>query len=138
MLLAMPLILHGYRWILYAVLAPYLALAIFLYAVFIGDLVAFLRYGLPIAFVIDALAAGILGIVAAFKRKGLNAMAVVLCGIAALCLLIESVVDLNVDRALTPGWSVIVAIALVPSAGLLFYLHYRVVDQASLRKLFRL
>ena len=138
MIIAMPLILHGYRWILYAVLAPYIVLAIFLWSVFSGRLGTFVLYGLPIALTVDAIAAGMLGIVAAFRRKGLNAMAVVLCGVAAFCVLAEIVIDLNADRALALGWSVIVAIALVPAAGVLFYLHYRIVDQASLRKLFRL
>lgn len=138
MLMAMPLILRGYRWILYAVLAPYLVLAMFLLFLFSGRLGQFVRYGLPIALTIDGIAAGIMGILAAFRRKGLNALAVILCAVATMCILIEIVVDLNTLRSLALSWSVIVTIALVPAAGLLFFLHYRIVDQASLRKLFRL
>jgi len=138
MILAIPLILFGYPWIIYAVLAPYLLLSVFLFTVFAGTISSFLWYGLPITLALDGLCAGMLAIVSAFKRRGLNAMAVALFGIAIFCFALEATVDLNVDHALTPGWSVVVAIALVPAAGLLFYLHYRIVDQASLRKLFRL
>ena len=138
MLLAIPLVLHGYPWLIYAVLAPYLVLAVFLFTVFAGNIGSFLWYGLPITLAVDGLSAGMLAIVSAFRRKGLNALAVALCGIALFCFALESAVDFNVGRAFSPGWSVVVAIALVPAAGLLFFLHYRIVDPASLRKLFRL
>jgi len=138
MLCAMPLVLFGYPWILYAVMAPFLVLSVFLFTVFSGTIGSFLHYGLPISLAFDGIVAGIMAIMGAFKRRGLNAMAVFLCGIALFCFVVELVVDLNVYKASAPGWSVIVAIALVPAAGLLFYLHYRIVDQASLRKLFRL
>lgn len=136
--LSIPLILAGAPWLQYAVLAPYLILAAFLLAVFRNDLGSFLRYGFPVTMAVDALAASTLAIVAAFRRKGLNAVAVFLCGLAVLSLFVEGAIDLNASGALSLDWSVIVAIALVPVAGLLFHLHYRVVDQASLRKLFRL
>jgi hypothetical protein len=138
MVFAMPLILFGYPWLLYAVLAPSLVLSVFLFTVFSGSIGSFLRYGLPISLAFDGVVAGMMAIVGAFKRRGLNAMAVFLCGIVVFCFLLELIVDLNVGKAVAPGWSVILAIALVPTAGFLFYLHYRIVDQASLRKLFRL
>jgi hypothetical protein len=138
MVFAMPLILFGYPWILYAVLAPFLVLSVFLFTVFTGSMGTFLRYGLPISLAFDGIAAGLMAIVSAFKRRGLNAMAVFLCGIVVFCFVVEFIVDLNAGKTLAPGWSVIVAIALIPAAGFLFYLHYRIVDQASLRKLFRL
>lgn len=134
---AMPMILRGRRWLAYAVLAPSSALAVFLFTAFAGAPAVFLRYGLPISLAVCGVAAGFMGITSAFRRAGLNALAVFLCGVAVFCFAIEAVVDLNAGR-LSPDWSVVVAIALVPAAGLLFYLHYRVVDQASLRKLFRL
>lgn len=134
---AMPMILHGRQWLVYAVLAPSGTLAVFLFTVFAGAPMAFVRYGLPISLAVCGIAAAFMGITTAFRRTGLNALAVFLCGVAIFCFIIEAVVDLNAGR-LAPGWSVVVAIALVPAAGLLFYLHYRVVDQASLRKLFRL
>jgi len=135
---AMPLILFGYPWILYAVLAPFLVISVFLFTVFSGSIGSFLRFGLPISLAFDGIVAAMIAVVAGFKRRGLNAMAVFLCGIVLFCFIVELTVDLNVGKTLVPDWSVILAIALVPAAGFLFYLHYRIVDQASLRKLFRL
>jgi len=135
---AMPLILFRHPWILFSVLAPSLLAAVFCFMIFDSSPLVFLSYGLPISLAFESSAAGTGAILASLRRKGLNALGVVLCGISAFCFGIEATVDLNTLHALAPDWSVVVAFALVPSAALLFYLHYRIVDRASLRKLFRL
>ncbi len=135
---AMPLILIRHPWILFSVLAPSLLVSVFCFMIFDSSPLVFLTYGLPISLAFEASAAGAGAILASLRRKGLNALGVVLCGISAFCFGIEATVDLNTLKALAPDWSVVVAFALVPSAALLFYLHYRIVDRASLRKLFRL
>jgi len=135
---AMPLILIRHPWVLFSVLAPSLLVAVFCFMIFDSPPLVFVTFGLPISLAFEASAAGTGAILAALRRKGLNALGVVLCGISAFCIGIEATVDLNIRHALSLDWSVVVAFALVPSAALLFYLHYRIVDRASLRKLFRL
>jgi len=135
---AMPLILFSHPWVLFSVLAPSLLAAVFCFMIFDSSPLVFLSYGLPISLAFEASAAGTGAILASLRRKGLNALGVVLCGISAFCFGIEATVDLNTLHSLSPDWSVVVSFALVPSAALLFYLHYRIVDRASLRKLFRL
>jgi hypothetical protein len=135
---AMPLILRGKPWILFAVLAPSLLLLVFLLDVFDGRIGWFLYFGMPITLLLEACVAAAGAIGAALRRKGLNLVAVALTGIAAFCVGLEGILDLNFQKNLAFDWSVVVAFALVPSAGLLFYLHYRIVHRASLRKLFRL
>lgn len=135
---AMPLILYRRSWILFAVLAPALAALAFLVDVFDGRIDWFLGYGLPFVLSFAAAAAGIGALVGAQRRKGLNVVALFLCGAAFLCFAIETTLDLNLRHSLSYGWSAVAAFALLPTAVLLFYLHYRVVNRATLRKLFRL
>jgi len=136
--ISMPLILYWHPWVLFAVLAPSLTLLVFLLDLFDGRITWFLGYGLPILGAFAGVSAGTGAVVGSIKRKGLNAPAVFLCGIAALCFCVETVVDLNRARELSYDWSAVVAFALVPTAAFLFYLHYRIMNRASLRKLFRL
>jgi len=133
---AMPLVFRRRGWLLFAVLAPSLALMVFLVDAFDGWIGWFLFYGLPLVLAAEACVAGAGAIIAAMRRKGLNVIAVVLSFVALFCFGVEVVLDLNSRFALS--WSVVVAFALLPIAGILFYLHYRIVHRASLRKLFRL
>jgi hypothetical protein len=135
---AMPLIFYGRMWILYAVLAPSLVAFIFLLDAVDLRITWFLGYGLPIVVALIGLVAAAGGIIGGLKRKGLNALGVFLGGAALFCICIEGIVDLNTIGSLNLDWSVVVSFALVPTGGLLFYLHYRIVNRASLRKLFRL
>lgn len=135
---AMPLILYRRPWIVFAVLAPSLFLLVFLLDAFDGRLEWFLGYGLPIVACFEAALAAAAALVGVQKRKGLNVLAVVLCAAAFLCFGIETTVDLNRLGSLSYDWSVVVSLALIPTAAILFYLHYRIVNRASLRKLFRL
>lgn len=138
LLSAMPLILRGKPWILYAVLAPSLVLLVFLLDIFDGHIGWFLGFGLPIVLLLVGCIAAVGAIGAAMRRKGLNLVALALAGIAIFCVGLEAILDLNLNGRLSFDWSAVVAFALVPTAGLLFYLHYRIMHRASLRKLFRL
>ncbi len=135
---SMPLIFYRRPWLLFATLAPSLTALVFLMDAFDGRISWFLGYGLPIAVSFAATSAGVGALVGAQKRKGLNVVALFLCGAAVVCIALETTLDFNLRGALSYGWSVIVAFALVPTAAILFYLHYRVVNRATLRKLFRL
>ncbi|GAB1484759.1 hypothetical protein MASR2M78_35770 [Treponema sp.] len=135
---AMPFILSGKPWILFAVLAPSLIFFVFLLDAFDNHLTWFLFLGLPIVLVGALCAAASIALIAVMHRKGLNVIGVALAVISGFCLGLEIILDLNLDQKISFDWSVVVALALVPTSGLLFYLHYRIVRRASLRKLFRL
>jgi len=135
---AMPLILYRHPWILFAVLGPSLVFLVFLMDVFDGRLGWFLWYGLPISLCFEISVVSVAALICTQRRKGLNVVALILCGSAFFCFGIETAVDLNQPHSLSYDWSVVVALALVPTAGILFYLHYRIVNRASLKKLFRL
>lgn len=133
----MPGLLRRHPWILFAILAPTFPLALFLLDTVDGRLSWFLNWALPLSFWAEGCAAGCLGIVAAIKKKGLNVIAITLFFIACFCLGLELVINLNTGARPLLSWSPIVTLSAFPAAGMLFYLHFRIVRQASLRKLFR-
>ncbi len=135
---AMPLILVRKPWRLFAVLAPSLMVLVFALDAFNGHLEWFLGYGLPITALLAGTLAGMGAILAGMQRRGLNTLSIILCAIAIFCAGLEVVIDLNHLGQLSFDWSVVVAFALVPTAVILFYLHHRIVNKASLKKLFRL
>jgi hypothetical protein len=137
-LLACPLLLLRRPLLLLATLGPGLLALIFLLDAVDGRISWFLGYGLPITALLEADTAAVALIIALQRRFGLNVVAIILGGVAVFCFGVESVLDLNQLGRLAPSWSVVVAFALVPTAVLLMYLHYRIVHRASLRKLFRL
>ncbi|MCX7656421.1 MAG: DUF6320 domain-containing protein [Treponemataceae bacterium] len=133
-----PLLLYRHPWIVVAVLAPSLPLLVFIFDVLDGNISWFLPFGLPIT-VLTELCSILVGVfVGIMKRKGLNVFAVLLVVATLFCVGLEGILSLNFQGKLLFSWSVVVALSCVPMAGILFYLHYRIMHQASLRKLFRL
>jgi hypothetical protein len=138
LVICIPLILKKYPWIIFAVLGPSIPLLIFMLDVLDGHITWYLNYGLPITLLAElclTLGALFIGI---SRRKGLNVFAIILLAVSLFCLGLEAIIDLNMIHHLAPDWSVVVSFVCVPMAGLLFYLHYRIMKKASLRKLFRL
>lgn len=72
------------------------------------------------------------------RRKGFNVAAYACLGLAGLCFCVEAILDLNFLGMLSPSWSLVVGLALVPLSGMLLYIHGRVLRGADLRKVFRL
>jgi hypothetical protein len=137
-LLTAILVMHpasALRYILGA-LAP----LIFLLAlgVFTGDVSWAWRLAVPIAVFTELVAAGVGLSIRNAKRKGLNIFAYILVGAAMICIGVEIFVSLFVAGRIRLGWSAITAIALVPIAFFLIYLHYRVAKTTNLHRLFKL
>jgi hypothetical protein len=135
---SLPFFLRGHPWLIMASLAPSLLLYLFLLDIYDGAVNWFLNLGLPIAgnlFVAIALASLLSSIP---KKKGINIVAFVLCGSTLLCIGIDLIIQLNFAGRFVIGWSVIVGLALLPVAGFLLYLHYRVTHKMNLRRFFHL
>ncbi|HPX48320.1 MAG TPA: hypothetical protein PK408_08975, partial [Treponemataceae bacterium] len=81
--------------------------------------------------------AGAGGITLSIRKRGLNVIGVVLLFAALFCVGLEVVISLNLGSHPVLALSPIVALSALPAAGMLFYLHYRIVRQAPLKKLFR-
>lgn len=132
---SMPLILKGKPWLVFAVLAPGELALLFLIDVFDRAPWWFFRIGMPVYLVSLGLVLAVVVLTAISKRRGLNVAGFVLAGAALECLAIEIILDLAAGRGLRLVWSPIVALACIPAAGLLIYLHYRVVSKPLGRKL---
>jgi len=92
----------------------------------------------PIAIIAELAAGLVVFAMSKVRRKGANVIAFCLLGVSLLCIGIDASLNLYFEAHLGLRWSTIVATALVPVAGFLFYLHHRVTKKSNLRKLFRL
>jgi hypothetical protein len=137
-LVCVPIILRRRPWLIVAILAPTAAAFVLAIDFLTSGVSWFLPVGLPIVLVIEATALACVTLSVASKRKGLNIIALGLSGVAVICVGIETVLSLNYAHRFMVSWSAVVATAALPIAGLLFYLHYRITNRASLKKLFRL
>jgi len=137
MILYFSIILIKKPWIILAILGPVSILFVFLIAVYSGDLKWFLFFALPITLLFEAVMVSIIVLTTVPKKKGLNVIGTILFGITFFLIGLEMIIDLNMG-GIDLTWSLIVAFATIPIAAFCFYLHYRIVKQASLRKLFRI
>lgn len=136
--LAMPLVLWGHPWLVFAVLAPVLPGGLLLLAFLSGDLTWFVMPALPITVLVEGVFLTSYVLILHEKQKGLNCVGVVLASLALVCVGIDIFISFSFSGLITLGWSIVVLVSLIPVAGFFFYLHYRVINKASLRKLFRL
>jgi hypothetical protein len=147
-----PLVSLGFAWVLgaaligafrpriLAFLLPGAALLLFLVGLDLieGGLSWAPRLAIPIA--LDAeIAFGLAAFLSSrARRKGANVAAFFFIATSAVCVGIEVMTDLLAGGPVRLGWSSIVGFALVPVSVFLLYLHHRLGQKASLRKLFRL
>lgn len=135
---AIPLVLWNHPALVYAVLGPSLLLGVFLWAVCTGDLSWFFMSGFLITVFIEAAFVSSYVLIAIQKNKGLNAVGVILAFTGLLCAGIDATLHFHFQGSLALTWSPVVILSVLPVAGFFFYLHYRVINRASLRKIFRL
>lgn len=134
----MPLALWGHPWYVCAILAPALPLGLFLWGLFYGSHTWFFPVGLPIALCLEIAVIGSILFLRLQPRWGLNVPGVLLAASGFLCCGIDAIVLSFRNGSYGLSWSVVVVVSVIPVAGLFFYLHYRILKQASLKKLFRL
>ncbi|HUW41444.1 MAG TPA: zinc ribbon domain-containing protein [Rectinemataceae bacterium] len=138
LLLTAPLKLRSHP-VLAAVLSGVSALAFLLALNLIqGRLDWALAVAIPIAVDAEVSAAAAVFAACRAKRKGVNVIAFGLLAVTLLCVGIEATLGQYLYGRIALYWSAMVATALVPVAGFLFYLHHRVTKKANLRRLFRL
>jgi hypothetical protein len=93
---------------------------------------------LPITLFFEGAVVSALTLISVSKRRGLNVIGIILVAVAGLCATVDASLTLYLTRVVALSWSVIVLVTVIPVAGFFFYLHYRIMRRASLRKLFRL
>jgi hypothetical protein len=135
---SIPLILRRHPFLIFAVLGPSFLLEVFLWSFFSGSLYWFLPLGVPILVACAGAIVASGAIIGAQRRHGLNSVGVVLAACVFVCVVVDMAVVHFLERRFALSWSIVVCVSAIPVAGLFFYLHYRVTNRASLRKLFRL
>ncbi|GAB1457127.1 MAG: DUF6320 domain-containing protein [Spirochaetia bacterium] len=137
-LISMPMAIRKRPWLAGVVIA--LASILFILALDIIDPCSswFLPVGLPIVIIVEASLFCCVAIIVKLKRKGINAIAIALLGATAICVGIEMVMDIAAGGSIRLGWSAVVAVTCLPISGLLLYLHHRIINRVSLKKLFHL
>jgi hypothetical protein len=135
---AMPLILHGRTKATLALLCAAILGFLLVIDGLDGELGWSLSLGIPIALTTFLAAAATAVVMAKRRVKGLNLLGIGALSLAAYLIALESILRLGLGSSDRPYWSFIAAIALVPLAIFLFYLHMRVLRGANLRKIFRL
>jgi hypothetical protein len=96
------------------------------------------RLALPICLLAEGIAAIISLLARNTRRKGLNILAFVFSGSAIFCLGIELFIDIFIGNPMRLSWSIVTALALLPIAIFLLYIHHRVAKSTNLRRLFKL
>lgn len=133
---AIPLILWKHPWLSFSVLAPALLLAVS--AWLWPDVQLLLKVALPLTILVEGIVAAAGVLTRSLRIKGLNAVGIVLTSIAIACLGLELCLSFYAHGRFSCSWSLVVVITTIPVSGFFFYLHYRIIKQASLKKLFRL
>ncbi len=96
----------------------------------------FTGIGLPVSVTFWILFALFMVILRKLRWRGFNMLAYILIEISALCLVIEIFTDLHFEGRMLIDWSAITAATLVPLAGILFFMHYRMKRGKNLRSFF--
>jgi len=96
----------------------------------------FVGLGLPISVAFWILFASFLLILRKLKWKGFNMLAYVFFEISALCIVIDIFTDKYFKDNVFIDWSAITSATLVPIAGVLFFIHYRMKRGSDLRSFF--
>lgn len=137
-LISTPLAIRKHPWIAGGIVA--IATLTFVMALDIIDPLSswFLVLGLPIVLIVELSLLCVVAIITRMKRKGINTIAVALIGASVICTGIELVMDMASAGTVRLEWSAVVAVTCLPISGLLLYLHHRIVNRVSLKKLFHL
>lgn len=85
----------------------------------------FVGIGLPVSLSFWILFALFIFIMRKLKSKGFNVLAIVFIELSALCIIIDIFIDMALMENINIDWSAITAATLVPVAGVLFFMHYR-------------
>jgi uncharacterized protein YybS (DUF2232 family) len=72
------------------------------------------------------------------RQKGFNLVAWLFLGAGVLTLCIEGILSDYFKDRITLHWSLIVMVCIIPVAGMLFYIHYRLKKGIELRQFFHI
>lgn len=98
----------------------------------------FLMIFLPVFTTGFFLSLGIRSIYKRTRRRGINIAAFIILAVEIVCIVTEAGITLLTGVPYKPIWSVITTVTLSPIVIFLFYLHYYVIKEGDLKKIFHL
>ncbi|MDZ7739890.1 MAG: DUF6320 domain-containing protein [Bacteroidales bacterium] len=96
----------------------------------------FMDIGLPVSVTFWILFGLYMVILRKLRWRGFNMLGYILIEISVLCMVIDIFTDLHLRGSILIDWSAITAATLVPLAGILFFMHYRMKRGKNLRSFF--
>ncbi len=103
-----------------------------------GGLDWFLGLSLPLLFLLVVVSALLIFVITRVRFGGLNVVAFVSLGVALFCAGADAVIERYLTGRVGLSWSIVVLQALVPFAGIMLFLHYRLRNRFNLKRLFHL
>lgn len=123
-----------------AIVGGFLVSSIFLVIIdgLTGGIDWIVRFGIPLLFAGNLIAAGLIVAIRLTKKKGINLIAYFFIAAALFSISIEWILHFFQSGPLHMRWSLIVSACVLPVALVLFYLHYRVMKTHTLEKIFHI
>lgn len=97
-----------------------------------------LRLGIPIIFFIFVVLYFLIFFIQKSKQKGVNIIAYFLIAIGILGLCIDGIINLHSIETFRLKWSIYLLVSVLPVAGILFFIHYRIKKATDLKKFFHI
>lgn len=95
-----------------------------------------LKLALPLLSAVNVVVLGIVFMIRLLTGKGLNLLAVILGGVAFLCLMTEGIISVYLNNAITIQWSVIVAACLLPVTVAILFMYFKTKNNRDIQKIF--
>ncbi|MCU4163848.1 DUF6320 domain-containing protein [Carboxylicivirga caseinilyticus] len=97
-----------------------------------------IKLGIPIVTSFYILSLIVLVLIRVSNQIGFNILAVIFLAIAILLLSIEIFISLYSHQIIRLNWSIIAGVSLLPIAGLLFFVHYKLKKGIELKRFFHI
>jgi hypothetical protein len=91
---------------------------------------------LPILCAVNIVTFALIFISRSLTTKGLNVFAIVIAGIAVLCLFIEGIISSYFEHEIRVQWSAIVSACLLPVTATILFMYFRTRNNNDLQKIF--
>lgn len=95
-----------------------------------------LLLALPIMSAVNAIGIILYFLLVGLKTKGLTVLAFVFVSLAVAGLAVDAIISNYFQRHIVLGWSVIVAACILPVIAAILFMHFRIRNNATLRKIF--
>lgn len=95
-----------------------------------------LMLALPVLCAVNIIVLVLIWVVRNLTTRGLNVFAIVILGIAILCVVIEGIISSYLENVIRLQWSAIVSACLLPVTATILFMYFRTRNNSDLKKIF--